>query len=56
MTRILKKKEQVIIQVRDDSEVTIKKARPMDLIYLRSIESMLTEWNSQNDEEDYRDL
>jgi len=52
----LKAGDQIVFQIIDDGQVLIKKATPMDLIYLRSIESTLTEWNSQNDEEDYRDL
>lgn len=39
-----------------DKQVVIKKAMPMDIAYLQVLESTLTEWNSDNDEEDYRDL
>lgn len=52
----LKAGDRIIFEVTKDKQVTIKKATHRDLVYLRSIESTLTEWNSQNDEEDYRDL
>jgi antitoxin PrlF len=48
--------DRIIFEVNENKQVTIKKATPLDLIYLRSIESSLTEWTSSNDEEDYRDL
>ncbi len=52
----LKAGDRIIFEVNKDKQVTIKKATPLDLMYLRSVESTLAEWNSQNDEEDYRDL
>ena len=48
--------DRIIFEVNENKQVTIKKATPLDIIYLRSIESSLTEWTSANDEEDYRDL
>lgn len=52
----LKSGDRIIFQVTNGGQVIIKKATTMDLIYQRSIESTLTEWNSQNDEQDYCDL
>ena len=52
----LKAGDQIVFQVIQDGQVIIKKATPIHLIYVRSIESTLMDWNSQNDEEDYRDL
>lgn len=37
-------------------QVKIRKAEPLDLEYLRALERTLTEWNSPEDEEAYRDL
>ena len=48
--------DRIIFEVNENKQVTIKKATPLDIIYLRSIESSLTEWNSKNDAEDHRDL
>jgi antitoxin PrlF len=52
----LKAGDQVIFEITKDKQVIIKKAMPMDIAYLRALESTLSEWNSENDEEDYRDL
>ena len=52
----LKAGDQVIFEITRDKQVMIKKAMPTDIAYLRALESTLTEWNSDNDEEDYRDL
>lgn len=52
----LKAGDRIIFEVTKDKQVVIKKAMPTDIAYLRAVESTLTEWNSENDEEDYRDL
>ena len=36
--------------------VTLKKVAPIDLKFAKSLETTLSEWNSENDEEAYRDL
>ena len=36
--------------------VTIKKLSPVDFKFAKSLESTLSEWNSEHDEEAYRDL
>ena len=36
--------------------VCIRKAEPIDLEFLRALETTLSEWNSDNDEEAYGDL
>ncbi len=36
--------------------VSIRRAEPLDLEFLRSIEQTLDEWNSANDDEAYGDL
>ena len=40
----------------DGDEVKLRKARPVDLQFARALESTLSEWNSEADEEAYRDL
>jgi AbrB family looped-hinge helix DNA binding protein len=52
----LKAGDQIIFEITNNKQVTIKKAAPKDIAYLKSLESTLTEWNSKNDDEDYRDL
>jgi antitoxin PrlF len=37
-------------------QVTVKKISPMDWQFARSLESTFSEWQSDNDEEAYRDL
>lgn len=39
-----------------ERKVTLKKATPLDIPYLKAVSGTLQEWSSQNDEEDYRDL
>ncbi|MDO8519355.1 MAG: AbrB/MazE/SpoVT family DNA-binding domain-containing protein [Deltaproteobacteria bacterium] len=36
--------------------VTLKKATPADLAFTKALQSTLSEWESENDEEAYRDL
>ena len=52
---LLKKGDEVVFEI-DDGQVLIRKATPLDLEYLSSIESTLSEWNSENDEDAYRNL
>jgi AbrB family looped-hinge helix DNA binding protein len=52
----LKAGDRIIFEITKDNHVKIKKATPLDLIYLKSLESTLSEWSSKNDEEDYGDL
>lgn len=40
----------------EGDNVYLRKARPMDLAFARSLEATLTEWASEADEEAYRDL
>lgn len=37
-------------------KVLVKKATPKDIIYLKALESTLSEWDSKYDDEDYCDL
>ena len=40
----------------DDGHISLRKAQPMDVAFLQSLEGTLTEWASPSDEEAYRDL
>lgn len=46
----------VIFEIVDGKTIIVKKATPLDLQYLKSIQNTLTEWNSAYDEEDYEHL
>lgn len=52
---LLKKGDEVIFEI-EEGRVTIRKATPFDLEYLSSVESTLSEWTSENDEEAYKNL
>jgi antitoxin PrlF len=39
-----------------NNQVIVKKANPIDFEYLKSLESNLEEWNSDEDNEAYNDL
>ncbi len=40
----------------EDTDVHLRKARPVDLAFAQSLEGTLNEWASEADEEAYRDL
>lgn len=40
----------------EDDDVHLRKARPVDLVFAKSVEGTLTEWVTKADEEAYRDL
>jgi antitoxin PrlF len=39
-----------------EGDVVIKKASPLDVAFTKALESTLSEWASEEDEEAYRDL
>jgi len=51
----LRQGDSVVFEIHDE-QVTVRKALPMDMQYLRSLENALCEWVSDNDEEAYRNL
>ncbi len=51
----LKTGDEIAFDIEDDS-VYLRKARPVDLAFAKSIEGTLTEWTTEADEEAYRDL
>ena len=52
---LLKKGNEVVFELEDD-QVTLRKATRLDLEYLSSVESTLSEWNGKNDEKAYKNL
>jgi antitoxin PrlF len=52
----LKPGDTVIFEESEKGEVRIRRAEPLDLEFLSSLEKTLSEWNSENDEKAYRDL
>jgi AbrB family looped-hinge helix DNA binding protein len=46
----------VIFEESEPGTVRIRKAEPLDLEFLSSLEKTLSEWNSENDDRAYRDL
>lgn len=52
----LKAGDKIMFEVTPNKQVVIKKALPADIAYLKALESTLSEWNSENDDEDYDDL
>ncbi len=51
----LHKGDSVIFEV-EGNRVLLRKALPMDLEYLRSLETTLCEWTSEHDDEAYGNL
>ncbi|WP_138120726.1 AbrB/MazE/SpoVT family DNA-binding domain-containing protein [Bathymodiolus heckerae thiotrophic gill symbiont] len=39
-----------------DGSVSVRKVRPLDIDYISALSGTLSEWNSVEDEEAYRDL
>ena len=39
-----------------DGEIVLRRVAPLDLEYLQSLETTLSEWSSENDEDAYHDL
>ena len=52
---LLKKGDEIVFEI-EDGQVVLRKATPFDIEYLSSVESTLSEWNSENDEEAYKGL
>ncbi len=52
----LKPGDTVIFEESPAGMVCLRKAEPLDLEFLSVLEKTLSEWNSENDEQAYRDL
>ena len=48
--------DEIVYELLSDGTVVVRKTTPLDLEYLKSIESTLTEWNSEDDERAYKNL
>ena len=51
----LKAGDSIVFEV-DGPRVLVRRANPIDIQFVRSLSSTLSEWNSQFDEDAYRDL
>jgi antitoxin PrlF len=52
----LKKGDQVVYELLPDNSVVVRKILPLDIQYLKSLNSTLTEWKSDDDEQAYKNL
>jgi antitoxin PrlF len=52
----LKPGDTVVFEESDKGSILIRRAAPLDIALLSSVEETLPEWNSENDERAYRDL
>ncbi len=48
--------DSVAFEVRENKNVVIRKATPIDFEFAHALEGTLSEWSSKNDEEAYFDL
>jgi antitoxin PrlF len=46
----------IVWELAGNGTATVRRVQPLDIEYLRAIESTLTEWAEPADEEAYRDL
>lgn len=52
----IKAGDRLVFEILPDRRVVIRKIRPLDVEYLQALSSTLSEWNSKEDEEAFRDL
>lgn len=52
----IKSGDRVLFEILPGNQVLIRKERPFDRMYAESLQGTLEEWNSANDDEDFRDL
>ena len=52
----LKPGDTLVFEESETGAVSIRRAEPLDLEFLSSLEKTLSEWSSENDEKAYRDL
>ncbi len=52
----LKPGDTVIFEASDEGPVSIRKVEPLDIEFLAALETTLSEWNSENDDEAFGDL
>jgi len=52
----LKKGDQIVYELLPDNTVVLRKISPLDLQYFHALNSTLTEWESEDDEQAYKNL
>lgn len=52
----LKAGDIVVFEINSDGSIILKKSHSHDLAFTKALSSTLSEWESKNDEEAYRDL
>jgi antitoxin PrlF len=53
---LLGKGDSIVFEVGDDGSVVLRKGVPLDVEFVDALQSHLTEWDSAEDDEAYRDL
>ncbi len=48
--------DQIFYELLPDNTVIVRKTTPLDLDYLKALEATLNEWNSEEDEQAYKNL
>jgi AbrB family looped-hinge helix DNA binding protein len=52
----LKSHDQIVYEITEDDQVILRKATPFDIDYLQALNYTLTEWESEDDEESFKNL
>jgi AbrB family looped-hinge helix DNA binding protein len=52
----LEAKDRILYLIQDDNTVKITRMSPLDLDYLKSLSTTLSEWESEEDERAFRNL
>jgi antitoxin PrlF len=52
----LKAGDTVVFEASEAGPVLVRKVEPLDFEFLAALQSTLSEWNSENDDEAFRDL
>ena len=52
----LERGDEILYELLPDDTVVIRKITPLDLDYLKALNSTLSEWESDEDEQAYKDL
>ena len=53
---LLEKGDSLLFEIADSGAVTVRKAVPLDDAFHGSLDALLSEWESDEDDEAYRDL
>jgi antitoxin PrlF len=53
---LLEKGDSIVFEVGDDGVIVLRKGVPLDVTFVEAVQSQLTEWDSAEDDEAYRDL